>query len=397
MFTSKDLSSAIIELSLSNADIQQTPHSCSGKRDKPYWPEVQASDRKPNPDVDLDEQTYNSLYPTSEHIRLSADAKHFHALASGASRVDPGILLALADSGNDILIADYCEAASATSLLALQQTGAAAFAFLKLCVYADMLSEGQFNDQVAQTIQFRVIGYYRDHALPQRPKGVYGSRMTGVEVQRYVDLGTAVSVTSAGLATGGAMTAGDYHDLVRTTALINDLVDFRGDTWRNQRENVALRGVKGCFCEYLDGLLTDCIGGATALTPRGEVFALNVMCICNWMLLSTGHKVYELLRGTRLVGTEPLCRYRSEENGVYEDLLRALHSYGTLGEGGPKLTMKRKDLQLLYAVYRNDPETHIKWLADAVRLVLHPKTLRRLVDVVHYQWTGEIGDAGYCA
>jgi hypothetical protein len=82
---------------------------------------------------------------------------------------------------------------------------------------------------------------------------------------------------------------------------------------------------------------------------------------------------------------------------VYEDLLGALETYGTLGAGGPKIMMKRKDLQLLYSVYRHDPDTHIKWLADAVRLVLHPKTLRRLVDVVHYQWTGEIGDTGYCA
>jgi hypothetical protein len=394
LFSSKDLSSAMIELSLSNADVQPTPISCHGRSD---WPEVRAPDRKPDPNTDLDNQTYNSLYLTSERIRLSADAKHFYALASGASLVDPGILLALADSGNDILIADYCEAASASSLAALQKTGAAAFAFLKLCAWADMLSEAQFNDQVAQTIQFRVIGYYRDHALPQRPKGVYGSRMTGVDVQRYIDLGTAVSVTSAGLATGEAMTAGDYHDIVKTTALVNDLVDFRGDTWRNQRENVVLRGVRGCLCEYLDGLLGDCIGGAAALTRRGKMFALNIMAFCNWMLLSTGHKVYELLHETRQVCSDPPCRYRSEDSGVYEELFGALEGYGTLGEGGPKLTMKRKDLQLLYSVYRHNPETHIKWLADAVRLVLHPKTLRRLVDVVHYRWGGEIGDAGYCA
>jgi hypothetical protein len=98
-----------------------------------------------------------------------------------------------------------------------------------------------------------------------------------------------------------------------------------------------------------------------------------------------------------LVDSDQPCRYHSEDSGVYEELLGALETYGTLGEGGPKLTMKRKDLQLLYAVYRNDPETHIRWLADTVRLVLHPNTLRRLVDVVHYQWSGEIGDAGYCA
>jgi len=399
LFTSKDLSSAMIELSLSNADVQPSPSSCrsENKHGKANWPEVRAPDRKPDPSIDLDDNLFNSLYPTSERIRLSADAKYFHAFASGASLVDPGILLALADSGNDILIADYCEAASAASLLALQQTGAAAFAFLKLCVYSGMLGEAQFNDQVAQTVQFRVIGYYRDHALPRRPRGVYGSRMTGVGVQRYVDLGTAVSVTSAALATGATITARDYHDLVDTTALINDLVDFRGDTWRNQRENVVLRGVRGCLCMYLDGMMTDCVGGAAVLVRRGKAFALNIMCFCNWMLLSTGHKVYELLRDIRAVDTDPPCRYQSEESGLYEDLLGALEAYGTLGEGGPKLAMKRKDLQLLYAVYRRSPETHIKWLADAVRLVLHPRTLRRLVDVVHYQWTGEIGDAGYCA
>jgi hypothetical protein len=397
LFTSKHLSSAMLELSLSNADVQSSPYSCSGKHDKPDWPEVQAPDRKPNPKIDLDEQTYDSLYPTSERIRLSADAKHFFAISSGASLVDPGILMALADSGNDILIADYCEAASASSLLALQQTGAAAFAFLKLCVNAGMMSEHQLNDQIAQTIHFRVIGYWRDHALPRRPRGVYGSRMTGADVHRYIDLGTAVGVIGASLATGESMTAEDYHETVKTTALINDLVDFRGDTWRNQRENVVLRGVRGCLCVYLDGLMLDCIGGAAALTRRGMLFALNIMNFCNWMLLSSGHKVYELVHGTRVVDSDPPCRYRSEGSGVYEELIKALDTYGTLGQGGPNLEMKRKDLQLLYAVYRQDPETHIKWLADAVRLMLHPRTLRRLVDVVHYQWTGEIGDAGYCA
>jgi hypothetical protein len=398
LFSSKDLVSAMTELSLSNADMQSSPHSCNGKHDKPNWPEVRAPDRKPDPDIDLDAQTYGSLYPTSERIRLSADAKHFFAIGSGASLVDPGIQAALADSGNDILIADYCEAASKDCLVALQKTGAAAFAFLKLCVYADLMSDSQFNHLVAQTIQFRVIGFYRDHAVSRRPQGVYDSRMTRLDAHRYVDLGSTIGVVCASLATGESMSADDYRETVKVTALINDLVDFRGDTWRNQRENVVLRGVKGCLCVYLDSLLTDCIGGAAKLTRRGKIFALNIMAFCNWMMMSSGHKVYELLRGTRMIGaTDPPCRYRSEENAVYEELLGALEGYGTLGEGGPKLTMKRKDLQLLYSVHRNDPETHVKWLADAVRLVLHPKTLRRLVDVVHYQWTGEIGDSGYCA
>jgi hypothetical protein len=398
LFSSKDLVSAMTELSLSNADILSSHHSCSGKHDKPNWPEVRAPDRKPDPDIDLDEHIYSSLYPTSERIRLSADAKHFFAISSGASLVDPGIQMALADSGNDILIADYCDAASKDCLTALQKTGAAAFAFLKLCVYAGMMSDTQFNHLVAQTIQFRVIGFYRDHAVTRRPQGVYGSRMTGLDAHRYVDLGSTVGVVCASLACGESMTADDYRDTVKTTALINDLVDFRGDTWRNQRENVVLRGVRGCLCLYLDGLLSDCIGGAAGLTRRGKIFALNIMAFCNWMMLSSGHKVYELLRGTRSIVTiDPPCRYQSEDSDVYEDLLAALEAYGTLGAGGPNLAMKRRDLQLLYSVYRQDPELHIKWLADAVRLMLDPKTLRRLVDVVHYQWTGEIGDARYCA
>jgi hypothetical protein len=37
------------------------------------------------------------------------------------------------------------------------------------------------------------------------------------------------------------------------------------------------------------------------------------------------------------------------------------------------------------------------WLADIVRVVLHPDNLRRLVDVVHLPWNGELGDVDYRA
>lgn len=60
--------------------------------------------------------------------------------------------------------------------------------------------------------------------------------------------------------------------------------------------------------------------------------------------MSSGHKVHELPRGTRLIETDPPCRYQSEDNSVYKDLVTALETYGTLGEGWPKLTMERKDL-----------------------------------------------------
>lgn len=397
LFTAGNLSSAMQELALCHADIQPTPSSCVDGQGKSDWPEVQAPDRKPHPEIDLNAETYSSLFPTYENIRLSADAKHFFAVGSGGSSVDPGIQMAIADSGNDILIGDYCDAASEDCLRSLQKIGAAAFSFLKLCVYAHRMTEWQFNLLVAQVIHFRIISYYRDHALSRRPQGVYGSRMTGMDVHRHIDLGMAVGVVSASMATGQEMSLTEYQDLVATSVLINDLVDFRGDTWRNQRENVVLRGVRGNLCTYLDGLLSDCIKGAAANVRRGKIFALMNMCFCNWMLLSSGHKVHEILRATRVVSSNPPCVYKSRENGAYSELLEALEPYGTLGEKGPHIRMKRADLQMQYAEHGQVHDAHLMWMADAVRAVLHPDNLRRLVDVVHYQWRGDLGNVNYCA
>jgi hypothetical protein len=94
-FSSAGLSTAMAELALCHAEIQPHPSPCHGEQSKPTWPEVRAPDRKPYQEVDLDEETYGSLYPTSECIRLSADAKYFFASASGASRVDPRIQMAI--------------------------------------------------------------------------------------------------------------------------------------------------------------------------------------------------------------------------------------------------------------------------------------------------------------
>jgi hypothetical protein len=396
-FSSEGLSSAIAELALCHADMQPSPFSCHGEQGKPAWSEIRAPDRKPNSEVDLDEDTYSSLYPTNERIRLSADAKYFFASATGASHVDPGVQMAISDSGNDILIADYCEAASEDSLKALQKQGAAAFSFLKVCVYAGLLTDWHFDLLVAQVVQFRVIGYWRDHAVPRLPRGVWGSRMTAFSTHRHIDLGIAVGVVSASIATGQMMTAKGHRDLVDTFVLFNDLVDFRGDTWRNQRENVVLRGVRGCLCSYLDGLLSRCIRGAETLIRRGEIFAFNIMAFCNWMLLGSGHKVYEIFRGTNSVGVDSPCCYKSKGDGAYEELLESLGSYPVLDQGGPDVTTKRKDLQMLYTKHRLSSQGHVMWLADVVRVVLHPDNLRRLVDVVHHPWSGELGDVGYCA
>lgn len=396
-FSADNLSSAVEELALCHSDIQPSPSTCRGQQDTKSWPEVQAPDRKPHPSMDLDEEVYNDMYPTNERIRLSADAKHFFAVASGAGLVDFGIQMAIADSGNDILIGDYCDAATEERLKALQNVGAAAFSFLKLCVYAGMMTDWQFDHLVAQVIHFRIISYWRDHALSRRPHGVYGSRMTGMEVHRHIDLGMTVGIVSASMATGQTMSAEEYKDLVNASVLINDLVDFRGDTWRNQRENVVLRGVRGCLCTYLDDLVAQCIGGAADMVGRGQIFALMVMCFCNWMLLSSGHKVFEALHGVKpLEGDDP-CHYNSKDDGSYESLLEALEPYGSLGKDGPSIFMQRKELQLRYAKHRHSPRDHMKWTADVVRIVLHPDTLRKLVDVVHFQWTGDLGHVGYCA
>lgn len=396
-FSSSGLTSAMTELALCHADTQPRPTSCRGPNDAPDWPGVKAPDRKPHPHTDLSAAEYRSLYPTRERIRLGDDAKHFFAIAGGVSLVDPGVQMAIADSGNDILIGDYCEAADGEGLAALQKTGAAAFAFLKICVWSDMMTDWQLNQLIAQTVQFRAISYYRDHALPRRPKGVYGSRMTGRDVHRHIDLGMAVAIVNASIVTGKTMGADEYKDLVQTTVLISDLFDLHGDTWRNQRENVVLRGVRGNLCEYLDHLLSTVISGAADLIGRGKIFSLVIMSFCNWMLMSSGHKLHEILHGTQPKSEDRACHYHSKDNGAYGLLLQALEPYGTLGDDGPRITMTRKELQLLYAINTGLPERHIKWMADVARAVLNPDVLRRSVDIVHYQWSGELGQIDYCA
>lgn len=221
--------------------------------------------------------------------------------------------------------------------------------------------------------------------------------MNAIADHRHVDLGIAVGIVSASLATGETMTSDGYSDLIDALILFNDLVDFRGDTWRSQRENVVLRGVRGCLCTYLDNTLSKCIRGAATLIRRGDIFAVNIMDFCNWMLMGSGHKFYEIFRGTNPVGINNPYHYKSKDDGAYEELLESLASCPTLGEHGPRVTMKRKDLQILYAKHRLSPESHILWLADIVRVVLHPDNLRQLVDVVHHPWSGELWDIGYCA
>lgn len=67
--------------------------------------------------------------------------------------------------------------------------------------------------------------------------------MDAIADHRHVDLGVAVEIVDASLATGQTMTSDGYFDLIDTLILFNDLVDFRGDTWRSQKKTLS-------FVEY---------------------------------------------------------------------------------------------------------------------------------------------------
>jgi hypothetical protein len=128
----------------------------------------------------------------------------------------------------------------------------------------------------------------------------------------------------------------------------------------------------------------------------GAVNALVIMSLCNWGLMAYHHQVYELVRGPHFNNQEEVCHYEATSDGNYEMLLEELNSYGTLGKDGPCDTMKRKALQIMYPKSKQTSETHIAWLADAAREMLNPSNLRRLVDFVHYEWDGHLGDINFC-
>lgn len=48
------------------------------------------------------------------------------------------------------------------------------------------------------------------------------------------------------------------------------------------------------------------------------------------------------------------------------------------------------------AADRAESETHLTWMADITRSLLRPETLRKIVDVVHFEWRGDIGDREFC-
>lgn len=212
---------------LSNADEQPPPYNCAGP-EKSHLPIVRAPERRPAQVEGLDDSIYHQIYPTQEKVRLCVDAKYLFVGSSGANLVDPGIIMAIADTSNDILIADYHEAADDKTLDILRKVGAASMAFLKTCVYAGYMSDRHFDNFVACTVQFRILGYWRDHSMPRRPSKAYGSQMTGLTVHRHIYLGLMVGVAGASLATGETINEAEFMQLMETCTLINDLLDFRG-------------------------------------------------------------------------------------------------------------------------------------------------------------------------
>ena len=397
LFTPTKLRLAVDELINSNTDLQPESHTCQGASASSHIPTIKAPDRRPNPSVDSNPQITNQIYQTAEQLKICTDAKYFGVIACGASLCDEGLARAVADSCNDILIGDYCEAADEKGLKLLQQVGAAAVAFLKVCNLAGRVSDWQFDNLAAYIVQCRVLGYYRDHGRSRLRDGVYGSRMTGLGVHRHIDVAAFHGVMTASLGTGMVIDEGQYARIVEAVVFVNDFVDIRGDTMRKQRENVILRGLRGNLCRYLDRSIGECLDVVADVVEASEIGALVVMGFCNWAIMSSHHKVYELLKGVRPVRKYGYCEYTSAaDNARYERLIEALRPYGTLGSDGPSVLKKRIEMDKTYDVCRQSPELHLSWLADAARSLLEPATLRQIVDVVHFEWSGDVGAVDYC-
>ncbi|KAJ5140852.1 hypothetical protein N7448_004260 [Penicillium atrosanguineum] len=397
LFTAPKLQAAVDELILANTDLQLRLDTCQGPSTADLIPKVRAPDRRPNPGVDGNAIIGNQLYPTAEQIKICADAKYFGVIACGAGLCDEGLARAIADSCNDILIGDYCEAADAKGLKLLQQVGGAAMAFLKLCNMSGRITDWQFSNLAAYMIQCRVLGYFRDHERPYLPDGIYGSHMTGLGVHRHIDVAAFHGVMTASVATGLECCEKDFMRLVDACVYVNDFVDFRGDTMRKQRENVLLRGLRGDVCRYLDTMIGECLDAVVEAVEGSELGALVVMGYCNWAVMGAHHKVYEVLKGVKGIKQYEACNYASvADTSRYVRLVRALEPYGTLSEDGPMVTKRRVEMEKVYSTCRSDPAAHMAWLADATRSLLEPTVLRRIVDVVHYEWSGDVGAVDYC-
>lgn len=396
LFTSENLRNAMEELVLANADEQPQPDTCIGLL--PSLATVQAPDRRPSPTVDMHLNVFRRLVPANDGVKLFADAKNYFALACGAGLVDEGIAMAISEAPNNVLIGDYCEAAGENTISIVQEVGIAAMAYLKLCNLAGHMTDWQFNNGVAAVYQFCVLGYYRDHSRDLRPRSIYGSRVADLIAQRYIDLEIFTGVLNASVAVRGEeLSREQYLLLAEGCCYMNDLIDFRSDSSRGLRENVMLRSVRGNLCLHLDKMIARCVTKCAESVQSSRVSALVILGFCNWLLLGSQHKVYELMIGVKEQQDRyRTCGYTSETDGSYEQLLDVLRPYGSLGKNGPSVWKRRVDMDLQYHECKRSTDTHIKWLADTARTLLNPINLRRIVDLVHFEWVGDIGDAEFC-
>lgn len=117
-----------------------------------------------NDQVDSAKDAYFRAFPTFEDLELTGDAKYFIAIACGVTKCESGLARAVSDAANDVLIGDYCEAADSPTIKVLQETGAAAFAFLRLCQMVGVINDWHLDLLAAGSIHFRVLFYYRDHS-----------------------------------------------------------------------------------------------------------------------------------------------------------------------------------------------------------------------------------------
>ncbi|KAF3406819.1 hypothetical protein DPV78_001609 [Talaromyces pinophilus] len=347
------LTDTVIERCLSSSDIQPIPDTCQGSGITNPIPEIRAPDREPNPDCDSDSTVYDSLFPAINKIKLCSDAKYFFAIACGGSLVDGGLLRAIADAGNHPLIGDYCEAADEETMNFLQQESAAAAAFLKLCSFTE---------------------YYRDHGRTNLASGIYGSHYTGLLGHRYIDVSIWVGVVSAALATGEDITNDKYLKLATVyrgkTQSFGAFVAVFATTWTR---------------------ISQCLTLACAALESDRLSGMVVLGFCKWAVMASHHKVYELVNGVQEVKQYPTCKYASTEDETkYNNLLKALEPYGTLGQEGPHVYMKRATMDQLYVVDRAKSKTHIAWMADITRSHLRPEASRKIVDVVHFEWRGDV-------
>lgn len=86
----------------------------------------------------------------------------------------------------------------------------------------------------------------------------------------------------------------------------------------------------------------------------------------------------------QIAGLE-LCSYGGMEESTR--LLGVLDKFGNSKDFPPDVKMTRAELEVRYCISRLVHETHMAWLADAARSVLHPHNFRRIMtSLISGEW-----------